>query len=382
MLMSAEIEAAQSAASQPRLVESNRQLEDSIREWRACPILGVDTEFLRERTFRAELGLIQVSDGKTAWLIDPLRIEQPEVLANWFQEPSILKVFHSASEDLEVLWLTLGASPAPMVDTQIACALLGQPLQLSYHGAVKSLTGIEVDKEQTRSNWLSRPLKPAQLHYAACDVVFLPLLFRELQHRLKDQNRWRWLEEEVAAMRRQSQQNPEPGGAYLRIRGAGRLRQDELRILRALARWREETAMARNMARGFVVADATLLEIALRVPKSLQELKTINGLHPRALQKYGDHIIQLVQDAEHSQAVVEGVPVLDKKQQCQLDLLRNLVRERASELGVDPALLASKKVLEALILSRAAGTEIPERLQGWRKSILADALIRSLDAVR
>jgi ribonuclease D len=138
--------------------------------------------------------------------------------------------------------------------------------------------------------------------------------------------------------------------------------------------------MARNMARGFVVADATLLEIALRVPKSLQELKTINGLHPRALQKYGDHIIQLVQDAEHSQAVVEEVPVLDKKQQCQLDLLRNLVRERASELGVDPALLASKKVLEALILSRAAGAEIPERLQGWRKPILTDALIQSLEA--
>jgi ribonuclease D len=181
-------------------------------------------------------------------------------------------------------------------------------------------------------------------------------------------------------MQRQSQQNPEPESAYLRIRGAGRLRQDELRILRALARWREETAIARDLARGFVVADATLLEIALRVPKSLQELKTINGLHPRAFQKYGDRIVQLVQDAEHSEPVVAGIPVLDKNQQRQLDLMRNLVRERANELAVDPALLASKKVLEALILSRAAGAEIPERLQGWRKSILTDALIRFLEA--
>ena len=173
------------AAKHPNLLETPAQLEAAEREWSGSDVLGIDTEFVRERTYRADLGLIQVSDGRTAWLWDPLRFENDAAITRLLENPAILKILHSGSEDLEVLRHALDAIPEPLVDTQIACAMLGQPLQLAFQGAAKWLFDVDIDKEHTRSNWLKRPLAPAQLHYAAMDVVLLPLMFEELKARLE-----------------------------------------------------------------------------------------------------------------------------------------------------------------------------------------------------
>lgn len=374
-----EIATALRAANEPRLVETTRELERVAEAWNDCGVLGIDTEFVRERTYRADLGLVQVSNGTTAWLVDPVQIDRLDALSAMLEDPAITKVFHSSSEDLEVLWLTLGVSPAPMVDTQIACAMLGQPLQQSYHNTVKSQCGVEVDKEQTRSNWIKRPLKPEQLHYAATDVVFLPMLHRELHERLEEAGRRHWLEQDVDLMRQQSREPVDPEGAYLRIGGAGRLDQPGLRVLQRLAKWREEAAASRNRARGFVVSDPVLLQMAQIRPESREDLAAIDGLHQSVVRRDGETLLSLVREGLESSEAVAELAVLDNRDKKVLDSMRSLVRRQGESLGIDPALLASRKVLEDLIRCCRTGKPIPERLQSWRKDVVTDELVEILE---
>jgi len=369
------INQALSAAEHPILVESVTQLETAAEEWNRSTVLGLDTEFLRERTYRADLGLVQVSDGRQAWLVDPIKIGSLDTLADLMNRSSTVKLLHSGSEDLEVLYFVLGALPDPLVDTQIACALLGQPLQLGYHHAVKWLLDVDIDKDQTRSNWLKRPLSSKQLLYAAMDVVLLPMMYEMLRQRLDDVGRWAWLEEEVERMKQTSMTPVEPETAYLRFNRTGRLDATEMRVLQALAEWREVVASERNLARGFVVSDIALMKLSQFRPSSISQLKEITEIHPRALERYGEELVALIEKAESSNHHVEKVEELDKAQKSRLDRMRQCVRTVAGNLEIDPALLASKKELEKLVRSLAAGEAVPERFMGWRKQVITDQLL-------
>ncbi|MDZ4731287.1 MAG: ribonuclease D [Xanthomonadales bacterium] len=375
MLNSNEIETALHAALNPALLETHEQLEKAAHAWSQAEILGIDTEFLRERTYWAELGLVQVSDGQQAWLVDVIKIDDLTPLKSMFENQAILKVFHSSSEDFEVLWHALQVSPQPVADTQVACAMTGQPLQMSYHSAIKWLTGIEVDKDQTRSNWLRRPLSSRQLHYAATDVVFLPALVNQVRSTLLGQNKWQWLEEDVARAIAQSRESLQPQDAYLRLGGAASLGAGQLQVLRALAAWREQEATSRNLARGFVITDAELILLSRQLPESLEQLNEIEGLHERTLKRHGDALLAAVQAGLKSTEPVEAIQALDKSQKRIIGDMRNLVLVEAEAHGVDPALLASRKVLESLLRAVENGTDIPERLSGWRYRVITEKLI-------
>lgn len=369
------LETALAAAERPALLQTPPQLQSAENAWSACPVLGIDTEFVRERTYRADLGLIQVSDGATAWLWDPLAFESSEPVQRLLTRADTIKVLHSGSEDLEVLLHALGVVPEPLVDTQIACAMLGQPLQLSYQGAVKWLFGIDIDKDHTRSNWCRRPLRPGQLKYAAMDVVLLPEMLFVLQTRLEAAGRSAWLEEEVSRMRQAAAEDVEPDRAYLRIGGAGRLDDEGLRTLRELARWRERTAQARNRARGFVVSDAGLMELARLRPAALEDLRMVEHLHPRAVDRYGRDLLRMIATAASNLAPVERPQPLDDAQRGLFNRMRRVVQARAKKLEVDPALLASRRELERLLRAVAAGDPPPERFLGWRKVVVTDELL-------
>jgi len=364
-----------SAAEHPILLETVTQLEAAVEQWNQNTVLGLDTEFLRERTYRADLGLVQVSDGRQAWLVDPIKIGSLEALTDLMNRQTTVKLLHSGSEDLEVLFHVLGALPDPLVDTQIACALLGQPLQLGYHHAVKWLLDVDIDKDQTRSNWLKRPLSSKQLLYAAMDVVLLPMMYTMLRQRLDEMGRWAWLEEEAERMKQTSMTPVEPETAYLRFNRTGRLDASEMRVLQALAEWREVVASERNLARGFVVSDIALMKLSQFRPAGITQLKEISEIHPRAAERYGEELVALIARAESSDHHVEKVEELDKAQKSQLDRMRECVRKAAGELEIDPALLASKKELEKLVRALAAGEPIPERFTGWRKEVITDQLL-------
>lgn len=363
------------AAEAPHLLNTEEQLLAAEKAWGNSPVLGIDTEFLRERTYRAELGLVQVSDGESAWLIDTVVLSDLSPLKRLFEAQNIMKVFHSASEDLEVLWNTLDVVPTPMIDSQVACALLGQPLQMSYQDAVRWMCGIEVDKEQTRSNWIHRPLRPEQLHYAATDVIFLPAMFERLRGELTQLDRWSWLEEEVTRMIENARQSIEPDRAYLRMIANDQMDIASLRVLKRLAAWREETARRQNLARTFVIPDKALLQIAFLKPANATDFQRIEDLHPRTIAKYRTAILEAVAQPGELDGPIEQTLPLTKSQSKRLNDMRYVVQEEAKALQLDPALLASRKQLEALIRAQDSSREIPSRLLGWREPVITRKLL-------
>ena len=371
----ATIKKAIEAAEHPILLESLAQLKEAEETWRKSKILGIDTEFFRERTYRAELGLIQVSDGTTAWLLDPLAVTSLDPLLLMMKDRGILKLLHSGSEDLEVLLQAVGAIPEPLVDTQIACAMMGQSLQLGYHHALKWLFDVEIDKDQTRSNWLKRPLNENQLRYAAMDVVLLPQMLLTLKSKLEQASRWSWLEEDVARMQRNALETVDPDKSYLRFSGIGRMDNKTLQVLKYLCRWREHTANEKNRARGFVISDSAMLQMARTKPSTLKELHHIEDIHPVALSRYERTLLELIADAAKDTTPVDKFEQLDNGQKQQLNKMRSIVQSRSAELAVDPALLASRRELEKLVRALAAGSAIPERFLGWRKEVITDQLI-------
>ena len=363
------------AADNPILLTTAAQLSEAEMSWKGNEVLGIDTEFVRERTYRADLGLVQLSDGATAWLVDTVKLENLEPLRKLLVDPGVTKVLHSGSEDLEVLLNSVGDTPAPLFDTQVACAMLGQPLQMGYHGTAQWLFGIEVDKEQTRSNWCKRPLTDRQLHYAAMDVVLLPEIYRTLKARLEEKGRMGWLQEEMERAARNARQAVEPEQAYLRISGAGRLDEHGLRSLRALASWREKLAREKNLARGFVVPDAGLLNLAREKPASVKAARKVEGIHPKVLERNASQFAELINSAAADDGPVYCPAPLDNLQRKKVAAMREIVKKTATELDVEPALLASKRELERLLRAVEGGIDVPERFTGWRHALITDDLL-------
>lgn len=374
MINKTEISSAIAAADTPVMVESAADLQQAIDIWQQCDVIGIDTEFVRERTYRADLGLVQLSDGHQVWLVDPLKTGPLQPLAPFFENEEVTKILHAPPEDLSVLLNTTGTSPWPLFDTQTACAMLGQSLQMGYHKTVEWLLEITIDKGETRSNWLKRPLRPAQLHYAALDVCLLPLMQRELLHRLEALDRLHWLEEDCDRLLNKSRIEVIPSQSWMRINGNNRLDGVSLAILQKLAGWREREADRRNLARGFVVKDAALMTIAKAKSFSAEKLLELDFMHPRVIERNEEIITSMIDEVRQSGVEVQPLDVLSSKQRKLMASMRECVIAKAQELSVDPALLASKRELETLIFT-ADGNAIPERFLGWRKSIISDELI-------
>lgn len=366
------------AVNDPVVVTSSAQLRQAADEWRQATVVGLDTEFVRERTYRAALGLVQVSDGETAWLVDPLAVEDMSPLTSLLEDPATTKVIHSGSEDFEVLHHELGAQLRGVVDSQIACAMLGQSLQLGYHHAAQWLLDVEVEKDQTRSNWLRRPLSDDQHRYAALDVVLLPFMIERLRPQLEEKQRWAWLEEEVERAIQKSVEDTDPQLAWMRISGAGGLDDMQRTALASLASWREEVAIRKNLARGFVISDAGLMALARRQPGTIGDIKTIEAIHPRAASRYGDAWNALI-DAARNQQPVAPLPQLSPEQRRLMKQMKQRVAATAGELEVDAALLASRKQLEDLLFSYLENGAVPERFGGWRMDIVTHQLLEILD---
>jgi ribonuclease D len=374
MINQIEIDQAIAAADQAIMVESETQLHRALEEWLNCKVVGIDTEFVRERTWRADLGLIQISDGKRVWLVDPLKTGPLYPLSALFNKRDIVKVLHAPSEDLDVLLYTTGAVPDPLFDTQTACAMLGQSLQMGYHKTVEWLLDVAIDKGETRSNWCQRPLRPEQLHYAALDVCLLPLMHRQLLARLAKLDRFEWLQEDCARLLERARLPADPEQSWKRINGNGRLDGTSLAILQALATWRDKEAERRNLARGFIIKDSALLTIVNQRPDSLDALSDLEIWHPGAIKRYGQSVVATIDQILQEERTAEAPEVLLPSHRLLMVAMRELVQEKAIKLAVEPALLASKRELESLILS-PQGRPIPERFSGWRKNVITNDLV-------
>ena len=364
----------------PVWIDSSEALKELCERLRTQGAVALDTEFMRSRTFYPLPALVQLGDGKSCYLIDNLAIEDLEPLRALLLDTSVVKIMHSCSEDLETLDRLLGAVPEPIFDTQIAAAISGMSAGLGYAATVNQLLQIDLPKSETRSDWLQRPLSESQKNYAALDVAWLPLVYALLLKKLREQERLEWLREDCRAVVEAANAPEAPELYYRKVKGAWRLRPNQLAVLQDLCAWREREARARNMPRNHLLKENVCMSLAQAMPKYLATLSQ-PGLEGKTLRKYGDTLLEIITRASERDDLPQRLPQpLNREQGEVLKLLRQKVNALAEAAGLPPEILVRKKELEQLV--QAATPELEGRLTGWRRAIVGEPLLEELKSLR
>jgi ribonuclease D len=351
----------------------NERLAAAMRRYAAGPRLALDTEFLRERTYLAELALLQLGNGAEIALVDPLAALDLAPLAELLTRASLPKVLHAARQDIEVLLPLTGVPLTPVLDTQLAAALLGMPAQIGYADLVARELGHALEKSQARTDWTRRPLSAAQLEYAADDVRWLLPLAERLEQRLDALGRLPWLHEDCARLSDPALYRIEAGDAWQRLKGVESLPPAEQVRLRTLAAWREARALRRNLPRGWVLADDGLRLIARAAPRELAELRALGAMPPGAVDKLGAEI--LAELARARALPLDGIVQRaetrpDAEEQARTRRLGERLKALALELSLAPEVLATQRDLRRI----ARGEAVATVLRGWRAQLLSEPL--------
>ena len=359
-------------------------LAEHCAAWQALPFVALDTEFMRVDTFYPIAGLLQVSDGAIAYLIDPLRIGDWRPFAALLEAPNVIKVLHSCSEDLEVLLRLTGSLPAPLFDTQLAAGYLNLGFSMGYSRLVQALLDIELPKGETRSDWLQRPLSELQVRYAAEDVLHLVEVYRALMARLAPQ-KVEWVLEDGAELVANLSREVAPEDAWREAKVAWKLSRQQQAVLRALCAWREREARARNQPRNRVLREHSLWPLARTQPDNLVALARIEDMHPKTVRQDGETLLRLIREAaalppeQWPEALPEPLPI---EASALLKKLRAVGQREGERLGIAPELMLRKKTLEALLKSGfpKGPYQLPDSLRGWRRELMGQALLDCLAA--
>lgn len=364
-------------------VDTADALARAMRALESAEFIALDTEFMRESTFYPKLCLVQIASLDYCALVDPLAIEDLDPLWTFLSARARLKVLHAARQDLEVLAVRAPhAIPlAPLFDTQIAAALLGQSAQIGYGSLVSLRLGVSLAKGHTRTDWSRRPLSPEQLEYAADDVRYLARLYLDLRTALENAGRLRWLEQETAELERTDTFRIDPQQAWRRLRGLDRLKPEQRATAKLLARWREELAIRSDKPRGWILSDEALRGISERMPQDLKALEQIRSLPEGVVRRRGAELLEIVVRGEQTKASEADAPRPVRPEPEQLALvtkLMNFVRAHAHALQVCPELLATRRDIEQLVFS--GRTE--HLLEGWRRNAVGERLLALAEAER
>jgi ribonuclease D len=365
-------------------INTTAELAALVPRLMAMPLLAVDTEFVRVDTFNPRLGLIQIGDRDCEYLVDPLAVSDLSPLAPLLLAEYPRKILHACSEDLEVLARVAGGMPKGILDTQIAAAFLGKGLQLGYQKSLQDFLQVDIPKDESRSDWLARPLSAAQINYAALDVRFLPRLYDVIAAGLKERGLEAWFEADCALMLTEVNQLPDPEVVYQDVTNAWRLRRQELAVLKVLTTWREREARRRDVPRGFLIKNGSLFGLARRQPQALSALAEIEEMTPRIVRREGELLLQLIAEAK---AVPEAdwpaalPPPLPREAKVLFDKLKAEAEAVSAQHGVPAEVLLRKRHVEAMVLlavDHGLEAEWPPALRGWRGEILTPRLVEVL----
>ncbi|MGQ7818266.1 ribonuclease D [Metapseudomonas furukawaii] len=351
-------------------------------EWRRLPFVALDTEFMRVDTFYPKAGLVQVGDGERAFVIDPLLIGDWTPFAELLEDRAVLKVLHACSEDLEVFQRLTGALPQPLLDTQLAAGYLGIGYSMGYSRLVQAVLGIELPKDETRSDWLQRPLTEMQVRYAAEDVQHLAELYVALESRLTEPKR-AWVLEDGAEMVANLRREVLPDELYREAKLGWKLTRNQLAVLRVLYAWRETEARLRDQPRNRILREHSLWPLARFQPDNLVSLARIDDMHPRTVRQDGNTLLNLIREAAATppESWPEALPdPLPPEAAPLLKQLRAIGQAEAERLGMAPELMLRKKHLEALLKSGFPNGpySLPDGLRGWRRELMGQALLDAL----
>ena len=358
-------------------IDQDEQLQALAQELGSQGPIGVDTEFLRERTFFPKLCLLQICAGAKIWCIDTLKLDL-KPLVPLLTAAAAPKIIHAARQDLEAFYLTSGRVITPVFDTQIAAGCIGLKPQIGYAELASVLIGVTLTKGQTRTDWSKRPLSAEQLDYAADDVLHLDALAARLSARLRELGREHWVREDCSALEQLELYEPNPLRAWERLRGLAQLEPASRGRAKALAVWRERLARDRNLPRSWIIADAAIFDLAQANPTRLAQLRAVPSIPASFNESFASSLLAVLtgearsapEDLEPSQ---ESRPTPAQKALAQE--LNKIVDARAAQLGVSAEILAPRGELKAL----AMGKRDAHALSGWRRSEIGERLLAQLD---
>jgi ribonuclease D len=336
-------------------------------------VVGLDTEFMRRNTFYPQLALLQLAhDGRYA-LIDPLALPLREALEPVFAAQPVVTVMHSAGEDLEALAPFLPDGPHTLFDTQIAAAFAGMGLGISYRALVAELVGAELDKGETRSDWLQRPLTESQKLYATLDVVHLHPVHAILSERLAERGRTAWHAEDCARMKRRASHREGDAQPQRAFKAASEWPREKQALLRRVLRWRETTARELDKPRSWLLEDLQAMDLVGNVPETAAQLddrtRGTRALRSPQRQELFELLRRPLEAGEvENTAPIVGHPAGEAKRA--INEMRSAVDTLAAQLDIPPGLLCARRSMEEYVMSRTW----PEALEGWRRGVLFDRL--------
>ncbi len=358
----------------PLLIEEQAHLDQACEIISTYDQVVIDTEFVRTNTYAPHLGLVQIAAGDTIICIDPLADMDMGHCWGLLFDPARANILHSGSQDMEVLWYTCKQVIQNLIDTQVCSALLGYPAQIGYAGLAKELLGVDISKDQTRTDWTRRPLTNAQLKYAAEDVKHLGKMHTILKQRLTDLGRYEWALEDSRMLCNTNLYKPAPDKAWQRLKSIPFLPVDQQTRARALAAWREQRAVNSDKPRGWILSDKALLNMAEQNPTSLTALNGINDLPQGLIHHQGERLLNVITDA--NKALASGTVSYEQifpdrdKDKALLKKLSAIVRAEAEKLGIANEIVASKREIQALM----RGEDNSRIINGWRNALIGKAM--------
>lgn len=367
-------------------VTSHQQLTELCDQFAKAEHLAIDTEFVRTRTLFPKLGLIQISDGQTIALVDPVEIHDLSPVWQLLEDESLVKVIHACPEDLEV-FLTWGdCQPANLIDSQIMASFLGHGLSVGYATLVDHYLNIRLDKSDSRTDWTKRPLSESQLRYAEADVTHLHKLYPLL---LADIRKTPW--EQAAKQETQALINKKftpilLDELYQSVKMSWKLSPKQLNNLKFLASWRYQQAVEKDRPIGFIAKEHTIINVAMRSPKSVGAMANIEGVDVLDVRHKGKAMLSVLRKADNvePEQYPEKIRRLDEypgyKQL--FKKVKNFISKQAETIGLAPEVCASKKQINQL-MSAYYNNNLPEGetnqidlLFGWRYLSFGEVLLK------
>lgn len=352
-------------------IETNEALKSFCAELEKQPFITVDTEFVRQKTYHAILCLIQIATPSgAAACIDPL-IENLDLtpLLSVMKNNKILKVFHSARQDLEIFYDLMNDLPKPLFDTQIGAMVCGLGESVSYHNIVHHYLGVDLDKSFRETDWSARPLAEKQLEYALADVTYLVKVYEKMKDEIESKDRLSWIEEETNTLLCPDLYKPQPMEMWKRLKPAS-TKPEYLSVLRALCAWREEMALKKDRPRRYILRDEIILDLAALSPTKESDFDHFKSKKEFSFQhEYAPQVIEIIKEAltlpKEQMPLLEKETPLNANQHAVKEMLKLLLTVVSDEYGVAPKIIASAEDLEKI----ARLEKNPRIMTGWRYEI-------------
>ncbi|MBU5616304.1 HRDC domain-containing protein [Psychrobacter sp. TAE2020] len=362
-------------------IREQSQLAEVINALEGCGRVALDTEFIKRDTYYPRLALVQLNTGNHIYLLDAPQLQLGEF---WQAVSEVdIAIWHACGEDLGIFYLLSDCPPLTNIfDTQIALSYLTGQLQMGYQQALDDQLDMHIDKEQSQSDWLRRPLSDEQEQYAIDDVRFLPALYLSIEYALKSQGLYDyvWADCQLYAAELYAAQHVADDEMYLTMADY-RYNSQQMAVLQAVAIWREELARSTNQPRTFVIKKQAVREIITENPSNLRELAHKTTIHRSMLRLYGEELLKIITDAKGLSAVEHPACLpapYRSKNKILSKAVQDAIAERAEQIGVPENVLIRKKWLSQLyevIAYSKDWVELPQGLQGWRNQWVTQTLI-------